>query len=414
MIKQTKYGWIDFSNLPKRTDGTIYWKRSAGCIIPFKYDDIISQCVINKVLDNKYLDIGIDDYVDSYVINYDHLSYGQLGYALKKLSTDFLFNIGDVINKSLLITSRYRENGRRKYDYICTEDGYVGSILEGDAKRGRGCPACSGLVVISGKTDIATTHPHIASLFWNEEDAHRYAAMSNKRADFKCPYCESKINAGIVNVTKFGLSCKKCGDGVSYPEKFVFNVLGQVFKLHLDSLNESSLKTHKKFDWSKNIYNDNPKLSGDKIYDFYISTYGGLLIETHGPQHYEYCLYHTRPKDKTLEEEQENDRIKYNIAIQNGIPHENYIVLDCSQSSIQHIKQSIMQSALPRLLDFTEDQIDWVECGRFATSSRVYEACCHWNNGIRDFKKIALLMKMHHETIKRYIRKGRELNIIKE
>lgn len=414
MIKQTKYGWVDFGNLPKRTNGTINWRQSEGCIIPFKYDDIISRCVINKVLDNKYLDIGIDDYADSYVINYDHLSRGELGYVLKKLSTNFLFDIGDVINENLLITSQYREGGRRKYGYICTIDGYIGSIFECDAERGRGCPACSGLVVIRGKTDIAATHPHVATLFWNDEDTHRYAALSNKRMDFKCPYCGNKINARIADVTRFGLSCKKCGDGVSYPEKFVFNVLEQIFQTRSDICDGCGFETQKTFDWSKNIYHNNQKLSGNKRYDFYVPICGGLLIETHGPQHFEHCLYHMRPKDKTLEEEQENDRIKYNIAIENGILHENYIILDCSQSSIQRIKQSIMQSTLPKLLDFTEDQIDWVECGRFATSSRIYEACYHWNDGIKNLTEIASIMKMSRKTISRYIRKGRELNIIKE
>lgn len=413
MIKQTKHGWVDLSNLPKTNNGRVDWKNSKGCVISFKYDDIISSCVINDVLHNGKINISINNYIDNYIMHYNNLSHGLLGYALQKLSTEFSFNIGDVINKSLLITSRYRKNGLRRYNYICISDGYIGSIIEGDAKRGNGCPACAGKVVIRGKTDVATTHPHIANLFWNKEEAYGCFAFSKKKVDFKCPRCGEKITNSIRVVTQFGLSCKKCGDGVSYPEKFVFNVLKQTLKLRSSVLYENDFETQKQFDWSKNVLHDNPKLSGNKIYDFYVPIHNGLLIETHGPQHFKKNLYHTRSKDKTLEEEQENDCIKYKIAIQNGISPENYVTLDCSCSTIQYIKQSIMRSVLPQILGFTEEQIDWLECDRFATSSRVYEACCYWNDGLNNYNEIASIMKMGVSTIRRYICKGRELNMIK-
>ena len=73
-----------------------------------------------------------------------------------------------------------------------------------------------------------------------------------------------------------------------------------------------------------------------------------------------------------------------------------------------------MSSDLPMLLNFVEDDIDWNRCDAFATSSRLYEACCHWNNGIRNCREIATIMKMNYSTITGYIRKGRKLNIIKE
>ena len=414
MIKQTKHGWMDFSNLPKRTNGKIHWNHVEGYMIPFKYDDIISQCVINKVLDNKYLDISIDGYIDSYVIKYDNLSCGKLGYALQKLSTNFLFNVGDIIGNNLLITSQYREDGRKKYGYICIKDGHVGCIAESDAKRGQGCPVCCGHVVIIGKTDIATTHPNIASLFWNKEDTYLYSAKSGRRIDFRCPYCNNKINARIENVTNFGLSCPKCGDGFSYPEKFVFNVLEQVFTLHLDLFNGYRFETQKKFDWSKNTYHDNSKLSGSKKYDFYISMQNDIIIETHGKQHYENSVFSTHGNVRTLQEEQENDIIKKSLAIQNGISDNRYIILDCRQSSVEYIKKSIMSSNLPSLLDFTECDIDWYACNAFATSSRVYEACELWNSGIHVITNIANKMKIDRNTVSFYLRRGEELGIVQD
>lgn len=413
MIKQTKYGWMDFSDLPKTTNGKIDWMHSGGHIILFKYGEIISQCMINKVVDNRHLDISIDNYSNHYVINYCDLACGLLGYALKKRSSDFLFNIGSIINKSLLITSQYREHGVRRYGYICTADGYSGSITESDAKRGNGCPACSGRVVIKGKTDVATTHPHIANLFWNIEDTYRYSAFSKTKIDFRCPHCGNKINALIANVTNQGLSCKKCGDNISYSEKFVYNLLQQITMLHANVIEFQNFIPQHTFNWSKNIQHNNEILCGDKKYDFYIPLQMGVCIECHGRQHYEDSR-RSGNRIRTLLEEQENDRLKMKLAIQNGILPECYIQLDCKESNIEYIKNSIISSNLPKLLDFTEDQIDWNQCGLFAMSSRMIEACELWNSGIKSTKQIAQEMKINKCTVWRYLRRGEELCIVQD
>ena len=73
-----------------------------------------------------------------------------------------------------------------------------------------------------------------------------------------------------------------------------------------------------------------------------------------------------------------------------------------------------MSSGLPGLLQFDEEDIDWEKCDKFATSSRVYEACGYWNSGVKNYSKIASIMKMNRGTISRYIRKGRELNLVQD
>ena len=77
-----------------------------------------------------------------------------------------------------------------------------------------------------------------------------------------------------------------------------------------------------------------------------------------------------------------------------------------------YIKNSIMNSNLPVLLNFDDSKINWKECDRFATSSRVYEACLHWNNGIKNYKDISVIMKMSKDTIRKYIKRGIELGIV--
>lgn len=414
MIKQTKFGWVDLSNVKRTKDGRIDWKNSIGCIIPFQYQDIYSTIHIMKYISGRHVCITIHKYASDYQITKSQIINGELGGVLQKITSNFRFHAGDVVNEKILILSSYMNGHRKAYSYQCLIDGYVGSMTEDDLRRGHGCPVCSHRIVMCGINDVVTTHPEVAKLFLDQSDAYKYSAFSKHKAVFKCPNCGNKINAAIYNVVTQGLSCQRCGDGFSYPEKFVFNVLKQISKLHLDILYNDGFETQKSFYWSKNILHNNPKLSGDKIYDFYIPIYGGLLIETHGLHHFEQCLYHTREKDKTLEEERENDSMKYNIAIQNGILPDHYIVLDCRESTIEHIKNSIMSSNLPTLLSFSEDQIDWLECGRFAASSRIIEACSLWNSGVHSTKQIGKTMKMHRTTILRYLRRGEELGIVQD
>ena len=123
-------------------------------------------------------------------------------------------------------------------------------------------------------------------------------------------------------------------------------------------------------------------------------------------------MFHHHKNSKTFEEEQLNDRLKMDIAFQAGIKSDRYIILDCCQSNYKYIKNSVMNSSLPLLLGFSEDDIDWNLCDKFASSSRLYEACEMWNNGIKDKYEIAQRMHMHKGTINRYIKRGFELGFI--
>ena len=414
MIKQTRFGWVDLSCLPRTKNDKIDWKNSGGCIVPFLYQDVCSNIYIIRNISSSHVCITIPDYVSDYKIVKKQIIHGEFGGVLQKITSNFRYHAGDVVNKTLLILSSYMDGRYKAYNYQCLIDGYEGHITEGSLCNGRGCLVCSRRVVVRGINDIATTHPDVASLFWDENCAYKYSAFSKHKNVFRCPNCGNKISAAICNVTTQGLSCPQCGDGFSYPEKFVFSVLKQILKLCSNVEYVGDFETQKTFDWSKNILHNNPKLSGDKIYDFYLPIYGGLLIETHGQQHFEQCLYNTKSDSRTLMEEQENDRLKYDIAIHNDILPDHYVILDCRRSTVQHIKQSIMQSVLPRLLNFTEDQIDWYECGKIATSSRVFEVCELWNDGVKSTRKIATEMKIGQSTVRNYLRRGEELGIVQD
>lgn len=407
MIKQTRHGWVDLSNLSRNKNGTVNWKNSIGCTIPFKYEDLHTYLTIDKFIRGKTVSISIPSYISNHIIDTNNIMSGKFGAIIGKITPNFRYAVGDVINNNIVITECYKHNNLKYYRYTCLHDNYNGTISEGCIKRGKGCPICFGNRILRGHNDIATVRPDIVDLLWNHDDAYVYGANSHKKIDFKCTRCGEKINSRIDNVCNQGLCCKKCSDGLSYPSKFVYNFLQQL-------VSSDVLYTEKSFEWSQDILHANSKISGNKKYDFYISYSSPIIIEAHGSQHFYDSFVRIGNNARSCEEEQENDRIKMNIAIQNGIASDCYIQLDCKESNIKYIKNSIMSSNLPYLLNFTEDQIDWVECDRFAISSRVYEACALWNNGMHTIKDIANKMKLHRDTIRSYLRRGEELGIVQD
>lgn len=413
MIKQTDRGWVDLSNLIYHNSGKIIdWSKSVGKTVNFQYDNIISTLtIIERANDTQYVYIDVPGYAQHRKIYIGQITHGQLGSVVRRITPDFKYEVGDVV-RGLCITSRRKVPGYKYYTYTCTVDGYNGKIREDHLTAGHGCPVCTNKVVLTGYNDIATTNPDMAKLFYDIDDASKYMEHANQYADFRCPRCNNKIHALINYVSYDGLSCKKCGDGISYPNKFVYNFMEQL--VHFCGKKEEflSFTPEKKFSWSMNFEHENKNLAGKKIYDIFVDTHN-VIIENHGDYHYKKGFARI-DSARSLEEVQENDQIKQRLAIENGIKESNYIILDCCKSDASYIKQSIMSSRLPSIFGFAENDIDWNRCDLFASSSRVYEACCYWNNGIHNYKEIASLMKMHHDTIKRYIRKGRELNIITE
>ena len=110
----------------------------------------------------------------------------------------------------------------------------------------------------------------------------------------------------------------------------------------------------KTFEWSKNVKHISPKLSGKKVYDFFLTKYN-TIIETHGIQHYEDYFTRISKRARNSSEEQENDIIKQELAKNNNI--NNYISVNCRESNMNFIKNSILNCQLNNLFDLS--QIDW-------------------------------------------------------
>lgn len=235
---------------------------------------------------------------------------------------------------------------------------------------------------IVGLNDLATTHPQLEIYFVDKEEMKRLKASSNHYVELKCPHCGFQKEMLVYNLTNRGFVCPCCSDGFPTSEKFVSNIL---YELGIEFKKEY-------------------RLSDDRRYDFYIPSLN-MIIETHGIQHYTGSFRHL--SGKGLAHEQENDRQKREMAINNGITH--YIELDCRESSFNYLLNSIYNSPLNNLLEL--DKVDWEDVKKRMTSSIMLEVIEYFNTHNVSTKAIAREFQIGSTSVIRYLEKGTELGL---
>lgn len=254
-----------------------------------------------------------------------------------------------------------------------------------DRNKSKGCPYCAGKKVLKGFNDLWTTHPHVAMLLLSSEEGYKYSFGSKKKLHFKCSECNHEVKNKTINkVCVRGLSCPKCSDGYSYPEKFMYGVLTQL---------NVEFETQKTFTWAKN-----------KKYDFYLPEHN-MIIETHGRQHNEQGFQIAGAK--TLTEEKENDKLKRDLALANEI--KLYVELDCYNSDLNYIKSSILNSIIVNHFDLSK--MDWVSISLNANKSLLVEVCNFYRGNNITQKEISQHFKISDSTIRRYLTTGSELGL---
>lgn len=269
-------------------------------------------------------------------------------------------------------------HSHKKAHWICKNKHEWEATIKSRNVEGASCPYCSNRKILIGFNDMWTTNPQLASLLANNDDGFRNMQWSKNQLDWKCSNCQTIIeNKRIKDINSDGLSCPKCSDGISIGEKIMYNVLSQL---------NITIETQKSFLWSEN-----------RRYDFYIPSIE-MIIETHGGQHYLKNGFSSLG-GKTLEEEKLNDEIKERLARENSIA--NYIVIDCRKSKFDFIKNSIVSSELAKHFDIS--LINWETVEIESIKSLKLEANKMWLNGYSDLSYIAKKLRVHKNTVKKYI-----------
>lgn len=235
---------------------------------------------------------------------------------------------------------------------ISTKDENFEYILSSDCIR---CCKLGGAFA----RPIAVTHPELIKYFVNKDDAYKYQAHSDKIAKMQCPLCGTAIDKTIRVLTDLGLACPSCSDGVSYPNKFMYNIFKQ---LQIDFKNEVTKATNG-FEW----------IAGNYRYDFYFElNKSKYFVEMDGKFHDGSCFL-------SYENAYSSDQTKDNIANQHGV---TMIRIDCKYSKVQnryeHIKNNILNSELGLVLNL--QHVDWNAANSFAVDSNIRISAELWNN----------------------------------
>ena len=293
------------------------------------------------------------------------------------LSQDSIQSRIDELNKNIVIVGEYIHTFINT-SFMC-EKGHIWNTKPNSILNGEGCPYCSGKRVLLGFNDLATTRPDIAQLLKDQTDGYKYTKGSHKKVTFICPDCGFERDKAIKDVCQDGFICPRCGDGVSYPNKF-----GRAF---LCQLPISNFKCEYHPDWAKSYFYDNYFEYDNKSY----------ILEMDGAQHYMEAFN----GKQTLKDRQIIDNVKTELAISHGI---NIIRICCLESDCEYIRNSMLSSDLNGIFDLSN--INWTLCDECAQSNLVRKACDLYTYGIRKIKDIANILNLHNTTIRRYLKKG--------
>lgn len=373
---------IFIEDLPKFQSGInigrIDWNKSVGYKIGFIYENISG---IIDIISYKYPNITIsynDNIKDFHISQFRKC---QLGSFLNIYSKKYLFNVGEIVNNKKVIKQirvKQGNNTSKGYKYICLADNYIGKATEVSFKNMK-CPVCTNAITMKGINDIATTNTEMIEYFVDTNDAFKYTKSSGKAIKMHCLECGNEKMLNINTLYGSGFSCNKCGDGFSYPNKFMFNILDQ---LNINFESEYS-----------------PDWISPKRYDFYLINHK-FIIEMDGAFH----SNDNKMNGQTKEESEGIDNYKEKIANNYNI---NVIRIDSKISDLEYIKNKILDSRLSMIFDLSN--INWIQCHEFALSNRVKEACELWNNG-KTTIEISKYMKIANGTIVRYLTNGKMLN----
>ena len=419
--EKPKNKWIDTSKLPKKMwngKESIDWLNSEGFSFTIHYNDIIKDFDIIKVEQDEekrgILTLKYDKNKERKMSTSQILSlnFGDvLGVSKNngQYMNEFKYNVGDIID-NIQITDRkiivHRGLKERAYKYKCLKCGYECGegydvykktfileswILERNIIKGHRCSCCSSIIIVKNINSAYAYDKSVCDFLKNKEDSYIYSNGSGIRLLFKCPRCGCEKHSTFRDFFEKGFSCPSCGDGISYPNKFMYKVLS---KLNINFTTEYC-----------------PKWAKGKRYDFYLPDYK-LIIEMDGGFHYN----DNHMSGQTRNESEKIDNFKDKVALK----HDLYVIrINCNyryiEKSYEIVKDNLMSSPLNIIFDLSKINLD--ECDLYSkTNSIMLEICKIKRNKsditIKEIREMFLPeRRLGTGTIMQYLKTGNELGL---
>lgn len=383
-------------NLDTNANGRIIWGTCAGKECAVKYNgEIYNIKILSHNKEKRSVHIRCNE--KEYNMTTSNLIQGNIGLLVGYLTTDFKYNIGDIVNGYKILSQERtkKKNGKtyRSYNVECIKDGYKNNVSETGLERGDGCPVCNNKVIMRGVNDMWTTNPELASLLADPNDGYKYARCSQKSVDWKCPNCHSLVKNKKIDVVARNnhVPCPFCGDGFSYPEKVMSNILTFLKVEYIQ---------HYRIGEQTFLF-DNKQYRPE--YDFYFELDNNkYIIEMDGDFHNK---VHSNSK-LSINQIKEIDNKKDILAKENNI---TMIRIDCRKSDYDYIFNSIKNSILSDLFDLSK--INKAEINKKAYSSNIVDACHLYMTKSKNLNTISKILKIPYGTIYKYLQKGAEIGL---
>lgn len=298
--------------------------------------------------------------------------------------------ISGYVNSSTNATFRHNMADGTYHDFVMTPNSMISSKYN--------CPCCSGYQVYKGYNDFNTKRPELAQYLVNYQDGYKYTEWSSEELEWKCPSCGNIMKKKISYVSKYGVTCPRCDDGYSYPNKFIYNSLLQI-ENQLDFLDREYRP-----DWCKYKYKDKNCYG---IYDIYfeknnkkfvIEMDGGL---GHGNRSYTNSKTN---RDELIFRDKEKDRLasEHNIKV---------IRIDCNYETndrYQFILNNILKSELSNILDLSK--VNFNQSNTQSQQSLFIKAVELWNLG-ENISQIKSELHIHESTVTSYLKSALKYNM---
>lgn len=298
--------------------------------------------------------------------------------------------ISGYVNSSTNATFRHNMADGTYHDFVMTPNSMISSKYN--------CPCCSGYQVYKGYNDFNTKRPELAQYLVNYQDGYKYTEWSSEELEWKCPSCGNIMKKKISYISKYGVTCPRCDDGYSYPNKFIYNSLLQI-ENQLDFLDREYRP-----DWCKYKYKDKNCYG---IYDIYfekknkkfvIEMDGGL---GHGNRSYANSKTN---RDELIFRDKEKDRLasEHNIKV---------IRIDCNYETndrYQFILNNILKSELSNILDLSK--VNFNQSNIQSQQSLFIKAVELWNLG-ENISQIKSELHIHESTVTSYLKSALKYNM---
>lgn len=381
--------YIDLNQFPKNDKGKISWKNSIGVVAEFYYNGERHFIEILDYINADCINVKIDDLLPTNItiqkircLNFQDLLY----------KPDYIYNIGDIVNNvmiidQLFIKSSYHYGRAKHYKCKCLKDNYEYIIPENQLTNCKGCPVCAGKRVLIGYNDLATTNPEVIKFLLDKHDGYKYTKGSHKQVELICPDCGTKKTMKVEDLVNNGFSCKKCSDGLSYPNKFAYNIFEQLHAQYITYEPEYS-----------------PDWIGQMRYDNYIVLNNGqkIIVEMDGGFHYnDYGKFAAK-----------NDLIKDSLAEKHGI---KVIRVNCYYNQIANRFKLIKNNFIDSLKQYFDlSYVDWTSADEAGASNKLVEVINYYNkHPFASKQQIADYFHLGLCTIRNYIVVGDELGLCK-